>query len=338
MRLLMRYIGSKNRILDFIDKTIRETYGDYSDATVADLFSGTGCVGAMFKEKGARVITNDYLHFSYAMQIARVRINQLPSNYQTVINELNSLNGVEGFIFREYTSAGSGHRNYFNEENAKKIDAICIYLKERLSSGDISQEEFFLYKASLIDAVTKVSNTSGTYGSYLKIDDNRKYKNIVIEPFAVIDNKKDNECFCEDITHVITHVSGDVLYLDPPYNNRQYPPYYHIIETVTLYDEPSIYGKTGRRHYEDLISPLCLKEKAIPTMSEIVREAAFKHCYISYSTDGIMPYKQLCEELQHYGAVSVYFKDYRRYKANSNGTIEDDKGNLKEIIIHVKKR
>ena len=68
----MRYIGSKNRILDFIDKTILETYGDYSNATVADLFSGTGCVGEMFKKKGARVISNDYMHFSYAMQISRV--------------------------------------------------------------------------------------------------------------------------------------------------------------------------------------------------------------------------------------------------------------------------
>ena len=207
-----------------------------------------------------------------------------------------------------------------------------------MDRGIISSEDFYFYKASLIDAVTKVSNTSGTYGSFLKINDNRKFKRIKLEPINVFDNNKNNECYCEDILQVIAHVSGDILYLDPPYNNRQYPPYYHILETVTLYDEPDIYGKTGRRHYEEMLSPLCMKEKAIPAMLDIIRQAKFKHCYISYSTDGIMPYKQLCEELGQYGEVNVFFRTYRRYKANSNGNIEADKGKLKEIIIYVKKK
>ena len=334
----MRYIGSKNRILEFIDEIITETYGDYSNAIIADLFSGTGCVGEMFKIKGAKVISNDYMHFSYAMQIARIKRNKLPRNYHLTIEELNALNGQEGFFFREYTESGPGKRNYFSEDNAKRIDAICLYLKEKLENGDISQDEFFFYKASLIDAVTKVSNTSGTYGSFLKINDNRKYKSIMLESLTVTNNDKENECYCEDITEVIKHVRGDILYLDPPYNNRQYPPYYHILETVTLYDEPNIYGKTGRRHYEDMLSPLCMKEKAVSTMVNIIKDAAFRHCYISYSTDGIMPYKELCEKLESYGEVKVFFKDYRRYKANSNGNIEEDKEKQKEIIIYVKKR
>ena len=70
----MRYIGSKNRILNFIDDTITGTYGDYSNATVADLFAGTACVGEMFKKKGARVISNDYMYFSYALQISKIKI------------------------------------------------------------------------------------------------------------------------------------------------------------------------------------------------------------------------------------------------------------------------
>lgn len=334
----MRYIGSKNRILEFIDDTITNTYGDYRDAEIADLFSGTGCVGEMFKRKGARVVSNDYMHFSYALQVARIKSNFLPHNYQEIVDELNGLQGQEGFFYREYTESGEGQRNYFSEENAKKIDAICMYLANELQLGNIDEDEFYVYKASLIDAVTKVSNTSGTYGSFLKINDNRKFKELWLEPKIVINNGKNNECFCEDINQVITHVEGDILYLDPPYNNRQYPPYYHILETVTLYDEPNIYGKTGRRHYEEKLSPLCMKDRAIPSMVSIVRDANFRHIYISYSTDGIMPYRELCAELEAFGNVNVYFKPYRRYKANSNGNIEDDKGKLKEIIIYVEKR
>ena len=126
--------------------------------------------------------------------------------------------------------------------------------------------------------------------------------------------------------------------MDPPYNNRQYPPYYHILETVTLYDNPNIYGKTGRRHYEEKLSPLCMKDKAVSSMVNIVRRADFEHIYISYSTDGIMPYEELCEKLEEIGEIQVFFKPYRRYKANSNGNIEEDNGKLKEIIIYVKKR
>ena len=333
----MRYIGSKNRILEFIDETIVGTYGNYSEAIVADLFSGTGCVGEMFKKKGAKVISNDYMHFSYAMQISKIKLNSHPRNYLRVLEKLNSLNGAEGFFYREYTLSGAGNRNYFWEENAKKIDAICMYLKENLKNGDISEDEFYFYKASLIEAVTRVSNTSGTYGSFLKINDNRKYKNLWLEPIEITNNEKENECYCEDIRRVIQHVDGDILYLDPPYNSRQYPPYYHILETVTLYDEPEIYGKTGRRHYEEMLSPLCMKEKVVPVMTEIVKNAAFKHIYISYSTDGIMPYNDFCKKLEDIGDVKVYFKPYRRYKANSNGKIEE-KGKLKEIIIYVKKR
>ena len=334
----MRYIGSKNRILDFIDEIIINTYGDYSDAKIADLFSGTGCVGEMFKNKGAKVISNDYMHFSYALQIVKIKSNSLPHGYLETIDLLNSLEGQEGFFYREYTEKGNEHRNYFSGENAKKIDAICMYLDNQFHRGNINEDEFYVYKASLIDAITKVSNTSGTYGSFLKIDDKRKFKNLLLEPQTVIDNSKVNECFCEDVRQAITHVDGDILYLDPPYNNRQYPPYYHILETATLYDEPDIYGKTGRRHYEEKISPFCIKDKAISSMVAIVKEAAFKHIYISYSTDGIMPYKILCNELEKYGTVKTFFKPYRRYKANSNGKIEDDKGKLKEMIIYVEKR
>ena len=333
----MRYIGSKNRVLGFINEVIENTYGDYSTATVADLFSGTACVGKMFKEKGAKIISNDYMYFSYALQIAKIKKNTLPSEYFKTLEVLNNLKGKEGFFYREYTEAGIGKRNYFGEDNEKKIDAICLYLKDKLESKEISADDFFFYKASLIDAVTKVSNTSGTYGAFLKINDNRKYKALMLESISIEDNGKENECYCEDIKDVIKHVRGDILYLDPPYNNRQYPPYYHILETVTLYDNPNIYGKTGRRHYEDKLSPLCKKEQALLTIVEIIKEANFRYCYISYSTDGIVPYMDLCEHLKPYGEVTLFFKPYRRYKANSNGSVED-KGKLKEIIIYVKKR
>ena len=131
----MRYIGSKTRILDFISETVSQTYGSVDGIVVADLFAGTCSVAEMFKKQNAKVITNDYLHFSYALQIAKIKCNGEPQSkipYIEALSYLNSLDGVDGFFFKEYTLDGTAtsqySRNYFDSNNARKIDAICKQL------------------------------------------------------------------------------------------------------------------------------------------------------------------------------------------------------------------
>ena len=95
----MRYIGSKRTVLPFIKTTIEETYGKISNAIVADLFAGTACVGEMFKREGARVLSNDYLSFSYALQIEKIKLNGIPEgnrSYLDLISLLNATPGKEG--------------------------------------------------------------------------------------------------------------------------------------------------------------------------------------------------------------------------------------------------
>ena len=116
----MRYIGSKRQVLPFIQNTISETYGDFSNAIIADLFAGTACVSEMFKKSRAQVISNDYMNFSYALQIEKVKLNAVPESrisYDDLLLQLNQVEGVNGFFYREYTLDGtkeSEHqRNYF---------------------------------------------------------------------------------------------------------------------------------------------------------------------------------------------------------------------------------
>ena len=338
----MRYLGSKLKALEFIKDTVSRTYGDISNSTVADLFSGTVVVAEMFKSLGAKLITNDYMSFSYALQIAKIKLNKEPScliNYYDAIDELNNLQGEEGFIYYEYCLEGTKEkqfkRNYFSTENALKIDAMRKCIRRWEKEGKINSDMFYLLCADLVNAVTRVSNISGTYGAFLKIDDQRKYKPIKIIPSSFIDNGMNNECFNKDIFEIIDDVSGDILYLDPPYNSRQYPPYYHILETVTDYDNPAIYGLTGRRPYQDKLSPFCMKDKALPALLNIVERARFKNIYISYNTDGVINYQELGDQLKKIADVNYHFMPFRRYKSNSNG---NDKGELKEIIIYAKKR
>lgn len=60
---------------------------------------------------------------------------------------------------------------------------------------------------------------------------------------------------------LITQIKGvDILYLDPPYNERQYAPKYHILETIAKWDNPKIQGITGmKRLYKPKIGFLQCK-------------------------------------------------------------------------------
>lgn len=345
----MRYIGSKDKVLDFIESNIVNTVGNIDGAVIADLFSGTTCVAQHFKRLGARIITNDYMSFSYAFQIAFIHNNTIPdfyelrnkygfNNYQEIIDYLNNLYEHNGFFYAEYTKDGSKdkafQRNYFSEDNAIRIDSIRIKLGEWYAEGLVSKDEFYILITSLVDSVTKVSNISGTYGAFLKFDEPRKFKRLELETIDIYDNDQINQCYCEDIFDVIKHTEGNILYLDPPYNSRQYPPYYHMLETVTLYDMPSIYGKTGRRPYKDKLSPFCRRNSIGDALNKVVSDAKFNHIFLSYSTDGLLSIEEISKILAPIGRLEIFEADHRRYKSNSNG---EEKHNLKEILIYVNK-
>lgn len=344
----MRYIGSKEKIIPFIDSVLNNCIGNISGSIVGDLFAGTVAVSKHFKKLGARLITNDYMAFSYAFQMALINNNEIPifnklknsqiNNYNDVLSYLNNLQHYKGFFYKEYSFEGSRdgkfQRNYFSETNAIKIDSIRLIIGNWYDKGLLEENEFYILISSLIEAVTKVSNIAGTYGAFLKFDERRKDKELILEPIEVIGSEYEHKCFCKDIFELISSVSGDILYLDPPYNNRQYPPYYHILETVTLYDNPSIYGKTGRRPYRDKISPFCIKKEAGYALESIIKEAKFKHIFLSYNTEGILSKDEIFKIMSNIGHVECFEQDYKRYKSNSNG---EKKSKVKELIFYVRK-
>jgi len=345
----MRYIGSKQNVIQFLDRVFRIYIDSYKNKTIADIFSGTTVVSRYFKIMGSKVISNDYLAFSYTLQKAWIANNKTPEfnklknfglrDYNRIIEYLNNLTGEEDFFYRNYSPEGSGifskhARNYFSDKNAKKIDAILKILRYWKDNKYITDIEDSVLRTSLIEAVTKVSNISGTYGAFLKKDDKRKFKPLFLKPINFINSKFKNESYNDDALNLITKIQGDYLYLDPPYNSRQYPPYYHILDTLSLDDYPKIYGKTGRRPYSDQLSPFCIKNKALEAILKLIKDADFKFIFLSYNTDGLVPINTLKEKLKKLGKIDFYSQFHKRYKSNNGNTI---KNGLKEILFYVEK-
>ena len=169
----MRYLGSKIKLLPQIESVIKKY--KIKGKSFADLFAGTCCVGDYFKGK-YKIISNDFMNYSYVISKAKLsfknspQYNKFKEKYKVDIYEW--LNNKEYkpdesyFIYNNYTPKGS--RMFFTEENGIKIDGVRQEIERLLKEEIISQNEYYFLIASLIESVTKVSNTSGTYEAYFK--------------------------------------------------------------------------------------------------------------------------------------------------------------------------
>ena len=115
---------------------------------------------------------------------------------------------------------------------------------------------------------------------------------------------------------MIKKISGDVLYLDPPYNARQYCSNYHVLETISKLDNPKLNGKTGLRDYRDQKSAFCSKRTVAETFEDLISNADFKYIFLSYNNEGLMDLETIKSIMSKYGKYEVRTTEYRRFKAD----------------------
>ena len=313
----MNYIGSKYSLLDFIDYGITRVSG-YKSGTgciFADLFAGTGVVGSAYKAKGCEVLANDIQYYSYVLN--KHYIENIPPLNSDLLDELNSVEPLAGFIFNNYCEGSSSGRNYFTNENGKKCDAIRTYLEEIHTLGKITDNEYFYYLASLINSIDKYANTASVYAAFLKHIKKTAAKDFKLSLLPVISGKP-GKVYNEDVNVLIKKIKGDILYLDPPYNTRQYSANYHILETIARYDNPKLSGITGLRDYKDQKSTFCSKRTSCESFNDLIKNADFKYIFLSYNNEGIMPVDTISEIMSGYGTYSVFTKEYKRFKADKD--------------------
>lgn len=342
----MRYLGSKIKLLEQIEKVIDDN--NIEGEVFADLFAGTGCVGDFFKSR-FKVISNDFLYYSYVFTKAKLMNADIPcfksfkkkygKDIFTWLNSQNYTPDESYFVYKNYTPIGN--RMFFTEENGIKIDGIRKRIEYLYHEHLVEEKEYFFLIASLLESVTKVSNTSGTYEAYFKFWDSRAEKEFEIEPLEInrVDALKENTVYCEDTNKLIKEISGDIAYIDPPYTVTQYVSAYHMLETIAKDDTPIITGIGGKRGRGDKNSLYAQRTHAKKTFEDLFRQIQFKHVLISYSNQGLVPLDELIELASKFaidGEVQVNHFDYREYQNHRSSNKRNGK-NLNEVVIYFKK-
>jgi len=333
----MNYIGSKLSLLEFLEESINKVVDKNCD-TFCDLFAGTGIVGRYFKKGGYKIIANDIQYYSYVLnrhyignhkeltfsklskEIPKLKKIKTRNRKDFVCGYLSNLKGRKGFIYKNYCLGGTkdkkDQRQYFSDENGMRCDAVRQKIENWKNKNLIFDNEYYFLITSLIESIDKYANTASVYGAFLKKLKKTAQNSLVLKPAELIINDEKHEVFNEDTNELVQKVKGDILYLDPPYNHRQYATNYHLLETIAKYDNPKIHGKTGLRLYQNQKSLYCSRPQVKEAFRDLILKAKAKYIFLSYNNEGLMTLDNIKEIMGLRGKYGFFTKNYNRFKAD----------------------
>jgi adenine-specific DNA-methyltransferase len=338
----VRYLGNKTKLLDFIQHRI-ERRG--IAGTAVDPFSGTASVGLRLKTLGFRVIASDIMSYAYVFARAYVQAPGLPDapgladevlavrgrdapSFHDVVDHLNGLEPLPDFVHRQFSPDGAGGREhgrmYFTPANAARVDHIRNRIEEWRRAGRIDDDAFHLLLAALLEAADAVANTTGVYASFVKSWQPNARRTLRLKVPAI---REGNGCRAErkDALELAAGLEPfDLLYLDPPYNNRQYPGYYHVPEIIAegWFDgEPALRGKTGLAPDDAKRSDWSRAGKCEEAFEALIATAPWTHVVMSYNDEGLIPDATIERVLKAYGRKETYRRyqrSYKRYRSDAD--------------------
>jgi adenine-specific DNA-methyltransferase len=204
---------------------------------------------------------------------------------------------------------------FFTTSNAKKADAIRLYIEQQ--RDQLSQAEYYFLLASLLVSLDKVANTACVYGAYLKKFKKSAEKPLVMEP---IHQKRDIRVEENEVTQGFAEqieTKSDITYLDPPYNQRSYSANYFVLNFVVQYDSSVVpRGKTGLIDKNQ--SDFCSKRNVKQAFQKLLDNILSRHIFVSYNNEGLLTQREMLEMLEKKGSVKLYKILYNKFKAQKN--------------------
>ena len=225
----------------------------------------------------------------------------LEENIKQTLKENNSKPLSENIFCDLFTGTAAVSKTFKNQVN-KIIANDKEYYSFVLAKNYIGNNKILKRKNQLIDLLNNIKQSA--------------QKEIILKPAEFDCGNTKSVIFNEDANNLITKIKGDILYLDPPYNSREYGANYHLLNTIALYDDFNPKGKTGLREYDK--SNWCKKDKVYKELETLIKNANFKFIFLSYNDEGLLSLKQIKEIFESQGKYSLKNKIYKRFKADNN--------------------
>ena len=325
----MRYLGNKTKHLEFIYSSFIECFAllNNNNPIIFDAFGGTGTVSQFLNVNGYKTISNDINDYSYKLCYSRNSItkedllfSEFGGNIENIITILNKCKH-KGFVYYNYSPNKelNFERKYFTNNNAEIIDGIRTQIEEWYINKQITLNEHIFLVALLVESVSLYSNIPGTYGAFNVNWDPRSMRPFMLDT-KIVNNllaKNKYQTYNSDIREVINGINCDILYIDPPYNERDYSMYYHVLETISLYNTPELNNnKTGtKKEYKK--SKWCMKTECIKELEYVIKNTTAKCVVMSYNNEGIMTLAEIEGLFKKYGTYFVKSKIVKRFKCNN---------------------
>lgn len=268
-----RYLGNKYKLLPFI-KSVAEKECKNIDS-IADIFAGTGAVSSAFQNK--KIITNDLMYSNYICNFAWFGSQKY--NLQIIIDSILYYNSL---VVREDNYMTENFADtFFDRADCAKIGFIREYIEKRYKDGMINDRERALLITALLYAMDKIANTCGHYDAYIQGAKFEKSLELLL-PSAKVNNNPANQCFNMDANELVRSIETDLVYIDPPYNSRQYCDAYHVLENVARWEKPSVHGVARKMDRHNLKSDYCTTN-ATKAFEDLIKNIKAKYILLSYN-------------------------------------------------------
>ncbi len=313
-----RYIGSKKSLLSQIQKVIIEYFGE-EKCTIADIFGGTGVVAEHFMNQGYNVIVNDILYSNYIAyktwientKIDEEKVERIILNY----NKIDSKKLKDNYFSKTYGN------KYFSNNDAKKIGYLREILEE--DKEQLNDREYYAILTSLMYATDKIANTVGHFEHYLSKTPTDKNVELRL-PFMTKDRESKSEIYNEDANELVKKIKADIVYIDPPYNARQYINFYHVLENLVRWEKPTDFEGISMKFKRDNLKSGYSKAKAPKLMEDLIKNIDAKLIIVSYNntynaksgaSNNKISEKELNDILSKKGKTTVIEIDYKSFNA-----------------------
>jgi adenine-specific DNA-methyltransferase len=327
-----RYIGNKAKLTDWIMEIIElETEGKGS---FIDIFSGTSIVAKSAMGKFKTVILNDILfsnNITYEGFYGTLKWNS--NKLVELANEYNSLNTKT--IRENYFSKNFGGK-FYEKEISKQIGYIRQDIEKKKKNNELNSREYAILLTSLIYTIDKLANTVGHFDAYIKRPITKKPLNFKLIQTA---DFKGAKIYREDANKLARKIKGDIAYIDPPYNSRQYSRFYHIYENLVKWEKPKLYGVALKPEPENM-SKYCTVQ-AKETFRDLIENLEVKFLVVSYnntyksksqSSKNKITLEEIKQILNEVGTTKIFEQSHSYFNAGKT-----DFNDHKEFLFVTKK-